>query len=102
MDLVLASGREIRGATEEDVLARLEREEFAILSSDDNTYLQYAQSAEADGAYVLEYQDGSLAEHYRAVEEPIAFDRVQAAFLKYLRGDASWQTDFRWEKMDLS
>jgi hypothetical protein len=34
------------------------------------------------------------------VDEPITLDRVLSAFLKYLRGDQSWRSDFRWEKME--
>jgi hypothetical protein len=49
----------------------------------------------------LEYQDGSEDRHYRAAGGPIAPDRVLLAFLKYLRGDASFRADFGWEKVDL-
>lgn len=49
----------------------------------------------------MEYQDGSLDRHYQAVGGPVPLDRVLAAFLKYLRGDSSWRSDFQWEKMEL-
>lgn len=103
MDLEFESGRIIRKATEGDILAHLEGEEFAILSSssDSGTYLQCAEQQEPPFEYILEYQEGSLSRHYRAVDEPIPLDRVLSAFLKYLRGDASWRTDFQWEKVDL-
>lgn len=51
--------------------------------------------------YVLEYQDGSLSKHYRAVDSPIVLEQVIGAFSKYLRGDESWRNDFTWEKMEL-
>jgi hypothetical protein len=101
MDLELESGKVIRGVTEGDLLACIEGEEFAILSADPNTYVQCAEQKEPPYEYVLEYQDGSLEEHYRAADAPITLDRVLSALVKYLRGDASWRTDFRWEKMQL-
>jgi hypothetical protein len=58
-------------------------------------------------AYILEYQDGSLDEHYAAVHHvasnggPITLAQVSECLCKYLQGDPSWRTDFTWEKMDL-
>ena len=101
MDLELESGRVIRGATEEDILSYVEGEDFAILSTDLNTYIQCAEQKEPPYEYILEYQDGSLAAHFWAVDELITLDRVLSAFIKYLRGDQSWRADFRWEKMEL-
>jgi hypothetical protein len=50
--------------------------------------------------YNLEYQDGSLVKHYRATDKLMTLDQVLSAFLKYMRGDPSWRTDFGWEKME--
>jgi hypothetical protein len=46
MDLEFESGRIIHEATEGDILAHLEGEEFAILSSDPGTYIQCAEQKE--------------------------------------------------------
>src|SRR2546421_5245750 len=102
MRLDFESGRVIEVATEDDILAYLEGEEFAILSRDTDTYIQCAEQREPPYDFVLEYQDGSIDRHYQAINEPITLDRVISAFLKYLRGDESWWSDFRWEKMDLA
>jgi hypothetical protein len=101
VELTLESGRVIAGATEDDILASIDGEEFAILGIDPDTYIQCAEQKEPPYEYVLEYQDGSLDRHYQAVDGPITLDRVIAAFIKYLRRDSSWQSDFRWEKMEL-
>jgi hypothetical protein len=100
MELTLGSGRVIPDATEDDIRSLIAGEEFAILGPD-LTYIQCAERREPPYDYVLEYQDGSLDRHYRAVDGPITLDRVTAAFLKYRRGDASWRDDFRWEKLEL-
>jgi hypothetical protein len=101
MSLELESGWIIRGVTADDILSCVEGEDFAILAADPNTYIQCAEQKESPYEYVLEYQGGSLDEHYRATDEPITLERLRAAFVKYLQGDASWRTDFRWEKMKL-
>lgn len=100
MKLTLESGRVIHDATEADILASIEGEHFAILGGDD-TYIQYWVDETGKGPYTLEYQEGSLDKHYRAVGEPITRDRVLSALIKYLRGDESWRLDFRWETIEL-
>jgi hypothetical protein len=63
--------------------------------------MQCAERRSEPYDYILEYQDGSTAFHYSAIDSPIPLERVQAAFLKYLRGDPSWLNDFRWERVEL-
>ena len=99
VELTLESGRTITNATEEDILSLVEGEEFAILGVNPDTYIQCAEQREPPYEYVLEYQDGALDRHYQAVDGPITLDRAVAAFLKYLRRDSSWQSDFQWEEM---
>jgi Zn-dependent protease len=100
MDLNLVdSDRVIQGATEQDILACVESEGCAVLKSDSETYVQYMRVEPPDG-YVLEYQQGSLREHYEVADGLVTRDQVRSAFLKFLRGDPSLQTDFRWEKDD--
>jgi hypothetical protein len=101
MDLQMESGRIIHGVTPDELASCLEGEEFAILSVAPDTYIQCAEQKEPPYEYVLDYQDGLLEEHYRATDAPITLQHVLSAFLKYLQGDASWRTDFRWEKMRL-
>jgi len=101
MKLKLESGRVIRSATETDIHSWVPAEEFAILESGPNSYMQCAEQTEPPGEYVLEYQAGSLDEHFQAVDRPISLDRILSAFAKYLQGDASWQEDFQWERMQL-
>lgn len=101
MKLELGSGRVIREATAEDIRASIAGQEFAILSTDPETYIQCTQPEASPAGYALEYQDGSLDDHYRAAEGAMALDRVISAFTKFVHGDPSWRTDCRWEKMDV-
>lgn len=100
MDLTLESGRVIRNVSDHDLLTAIHGEQFAILEADAGAYIQCART-DSPGEFALEFQDDSLDEHFRAVDGPITLDRVIEAFIKYRRGDASWRTNFRWEKMEL-
>ena len=102
MKLELESGFVTPSPTDDD-FARIEGEEFAILSgAAADTYIQCAEQNEPPWEYILEYQDGSLDKHYRATDGPIKLDQILTAFRKYRDGDATWLTDFTWELMDLS
>jgi hypothetical protein len=101
MDLTLESGAVIRDATEHDIRGRIEGEEFAILAADEDTYLQCAKQNDAPYEYILEYQEGDLSNHYRAVDDAVPLDRVIATFTRYLRGDESWKSDFTWQRIEL-
>ncbi|MGJ8638788.1 MAG: hypothetical protein ACSHYA_05300 [Opitutaceae bacterium] len=72
---------------------------FAILSMDDMTYLQTAGSV-SDG-FVLEYQNGSMDEHYRASNETIETEKIIQVFEAFRNGDVSWFDEFEWNKEDL-
>lgn len=100
MDLELASGRIVRDARSDDILAHLEGEDFGILSTGPESYIQCAEQSEQPDEYGLEYRDGSRDRHYRAADGPITLDRVISAFLGYPQCDSAWRSSFRWEKME--
>jgi GGDEF domain-containing protein len=100
MDLELASGRVVRAATSDDILAHLDGEEFAILSTGPESYIQCGEQKEPPYEYELEYRDGSQDAHYRAADGPITLDRVISAFIWHLQGDPAWRLRFRWERIE--
>ena len=73
---------------------------FAILSIDEMTYIQTSGSPLT--GFVLEYQNGSLENHYRASDLIAVPDKIIAAFISYRLQDGAWQEGFVWEKDDLS
>jgi len=81
-------------------LDRIGDEEYAILSRSSLHFIQCCAMDDPPWGFVLEYQDGSTDDHYRALGGPIDLHRIVAAFAKYLARDPSWQQDFRWGKMD--
>lgn len=98
LELALASGRVIAPVTEEALRLVLAGEDFATLGFDPHYFLRCAKQRGSSDHYVLEYRNGSFAQHFQALDRPLTYDRVCSAFLKYLRRDSSWQSDFRWER----
>lgn len=103
LQLELESGKIIKAVRPDQLRAAIDGEEFAILGrgARNGTYLQTARQDEAPYQYILEYQVGTIAEHFGADHPGISLDAVVAAFTKYLTDDPSWQTDFTWKRMKL-
>jgi hypothetical protein len=103
MQLTTASGVVIENPGAE----RIERELRAlpgadsccILSRDQLTYVQVAGGG--DGRFTLEYQDGSLERHYRAVRD-VSLDSALRVFMAYREGDDRWRALVEWELLDLA
>lgn len=73
---------------------------FLILSKDGMSYIQTCKTS--DGHYVLEYQEGSLAEHYECADEMLNFQKVSMAFTSYLNGTDEWKTALTWQPLGSS
>lgn len=103
LQLEVESGTLIKGVTAAQLRKAIPGEQFAILGGGprSGTYIQTAQQDEAPFLYILEYQDGSLSEHFEAVHKGIELDAIVATFTKYLAGDAAWRDAFTWKRMKL-
>jgi hypothetical protein len=108
MDLEIGSGGTLnQPATKKDILANLHRAGVTamLLSSTPGTFLRCVRVTPdrwrwwRDSQYSLVYQDGAAEKCCRAVGE-VSEDVVVSTFLKYLRHDSSWMTDFRWKPVD--
>ena len=88
-------------ATEADIRSAFAddngRGEFVILSEADQMFIQ--ASGEGDGPYTLEYREGGDDRHFQCARD-VKKTEVEAAFLKYLRRDAAWKTDFQWKALE--
>lgn len=71
------------------------RGEFIILSESDQVYIQAA--GEEDGPHILEYRDVDSSRHFQC-SRTVSTTEVASAFLKYLRRDATWKSDFQWNR----
>lgn len=100
------NGTELAQPLDEALIIRslqaLDREDdsFLILSKDEMSYIQTCR--ESDGHYVLEYQEGSLAEHYECADEMLNFQKVSMAFTSYLNGTDEWKTSLAWQPLGSS
>jgi uncharacterized membrane protein len=88
--------------TREEIAAALtsldgKKASFAVLSHSGMTYLQASGSVK-DG-FSLEYQNGSLKEHYCCLND-LPLEDVTSAFQAYAKGNSGWQTAFDWEPMN--
>ncbi|WP_078084150.1 hypothetical protein [Microbulbifer mangrovi] len=72
---------------------------FIILARDDKTYIQAAILQ--GGGVQLEYQDGSLQQHYECSDSHLTRGNLQDIFFWYLTGDERWQNRFPWRALAL-
>lgn len=74
-----------------------DRGEFIILSQSDQVFIQ--ASGECDDPYMMEYREGDGDHHFQCTQD-VSKENVQAAFMKYLKGDNSWKTDVEWKQLE--
>jgi hypothetical protein len=84
----------------DEIIRLVENKEdpFVILDKDEMTYIQTLWTP---NGYDLEYQDGSILEHYRLVELTKR-DDVIWALQGYLKGEPYWRTRFKFEKKEIA
>lgn len=66
-----------------------------------NQFMQYSGPMRLRPTYKLEYKNGSTDGLYQAVADHITKEQILSVLLRYLGGDTSWQSEFRWEKLKL-
>lgn len=94
----------INNVSETEIIAEFnqfgnDNDDFVVLSKNDMNYIQAALSDfEGEEGMLLEYQEGNLEKHFHATDTNITKNQVLAAFLLYLKADASWKEQFSWEK----
>ncbi len=103
MNFETNTGRKIADPSASQIAAELASlsggDSFAILSRDDLTYVQ-AAGTRREG-FVLEYQEGSLDQHYRSTENNLHLSTVTDVFQLYGAEDSAWQSRTSWRREDL-
>jgi hypothetical protein len=85
--------------TDDEITAALSQlDGYAILGHDELTYIQAAGSSQ-DG-FILEYQAGDTDEHFLCHDRR-SLNEITTAFIDYAKGNESWCSAFRWEKMEM-
>lgn len=101
MELHFSKGRVIKEPTEADIRACLDAERSGVLYVGPDEFMQYGGPTRLRPTFQLEYKDGSQDGLFQAAADHISRDQILAALLKYLRGDSSWQLEYRWKKLNL-
>ena len=78
-------------------LSELDFEEFAILESGEERYIQVYRHE--DDSYQLEYRAGSEEQHFESVNHNGLSD-VQEAFVRYLAELEDWHSKWTWQPVD--
>ena len=101
---LVVGGTEVHGPIDEAIIERAvrrldnNRDAFVILELSNQTYMQVAGGP---GSYKLEYQDGSIEDHYSCSRSDLSADDVVNALLSYYRLDNRWRDDYPWQPLDL-
>jgi hypothetical protein len=72
---------------------------FLVLSRDEMTYIQ--TSGNAESGFILEYQDGSIEEHFSCTNAPLNTGQILETLQRYFTNHDRWKSEFTWEKEDL-
>jgi hypothetical protein len=86
-------------ATIAKVLASLDggHNVLATLGHSELVYLQASGSVQT--GFTLEYQEGSLDQHYRSRLLAMPLEEVTVIFQKYARADPSWRNGITWDRV---
>ena len=77
-----------------------EDDNFVVLSRDEMTYMQAA--GDPSTGYIVEYQNGSLDEHYSCVDTDVGVEDVISAFNSYFKKDGRWKSALPWQKEEVA
>ena len=72
---------------------------FLILGGDDEQ--RYMQALETPTGFVLDFQEGSIDQHYRSKREDLSAQEVIDAFCQYLAWDGKWRPSLEYERIEL-
>src|SRR5262249_5675991 len=62
--------------------------------------LVYVQASGSVGAgFSVEYQEGSLDQHYRSRNGALPLAQTTEIFVRYARGDGGWRDGLDWERI---
>ena len=100
MELQLSDGRRITSPSNSQIQTALNevgrKIEFMILSQSEMNYVQIV--GDKKKGYLLEYQAGSLEEHYRSYKSNIVEKRALEVLHLYNNGDSRWKESCEWKK----
>ncbi|MFT5499111.1 MAG: hypothetical protein ACI9TH_004526 [Kiritimatiellia bacterium] len=105
MKLITDGHRNVSDPGAEDIRIALGKMEpgndgFLILEKNAWHYIQCA--GDASVGFSLEYQEGSLEQHYQVEGRKLDTETVLNIFTSYAARETAWRSAVPWTKMDLS
>jgi len=102
LTLTSSSDDRVVSPTDKQIYATLsalddKRDSWAILGRSEMTYLQV--SGDKAVGFVMEYQEGDVTNHYRAVREDFPLEEVVQAFSEYRAGTINWAAYGDWDRI---
>jgi len=103
MQLQICDDKKIKNPSDEDIrdaFSKLDTKTdvaFIILGPTKMTYIQ--ATGDRNVGFELEYQEGTIDEHFRAKDKHITLDDVVNAFIAYRNGSTNWQDKFDFERI---
>src|SRR5262249_3334595 len=104
LHLDIKGEQEICNPTAQQIKAAIESitldgERFIILDKEPSgmTYMQAL--LEDDSSWTLEFQDGSLEEHFQAAS--LSREKVTDMFLAFAGGNDIWRSSVKWEHIEM-
>jgi hypothetical protein len=80
----------------QELIPSLEVDQFAILSQNDENYLQAYREKET---CILEFREGSENDHYTCLDQLSNPNDMLGVFIKYLNNDPSWKSSLNWDRV---
>lgn len=104
MKLEFESRLNIKNPTPDQILKGIQdldgkTNSFAILSKNENTYVQVA--GDFNEGFVLEYQNGSVDEHFVSSNKKLPGYDVVKIFTAFSQGDVNWFSEYQWDKEEI-
>lgn len=102
MTLRIGGNKIIENPSDEEIATELwnldmaYEDSFAILGTSNMTYIQVY--GDKDNGFILEYQEGSLACHYKAIDENIPCEQIVESFIAYRCDKTYWRDMFVFKK----
>jgi hypothetical protein len=84
-----------------DVIAELPGTEYPFVILGGSDQLRFIQTWWTPGGYILEFQEGSVAEHFRCLREDLSADEVITAFKTYLHWHGRGRPPFEYRQVEV-
>src|SRR5438874_723951 len=84
-----------------DVISELPGEKYPFVILGGGDQMRFIQAWWTPGGFILEFQEGSVAEHFRCLREDLSADEVITAFKTYLDWQGRGRPPFEYRQVEV-